>query len=100
MADRPYLSSLRFMVGLLPTRRLLAVDAGSQTVKLLVLEEVLGRRRVRVRKLLDPANEVGVITVWNRRSGRFSQDPGLSEPSFEIHDFYDLREILRQEFAL
>ena len=36
-----------------------------------------------------------MITVWNRRSGRHARNPGKTKPRFEIRDFYELREILR-----
>ncbi len=49
---------------------------------------------------IDPCNELGVITVWNRRSGKHSETPGRSKPDYEIRDFYDLRDILRQDFGL
>jgi putative hydrolase of the HAD superfamily len=49
---------------------------------------------------IDPCNKVGMITVRNRRSGRFSRVQGQSEPDHEIRDFYDLRAILREEFSI
>jgi FMN phosphatase YigB (HAD superfamily) len=49
---------------------------------------------------IDPCNEVGMITVWNRRSGRHSREQGRTKPGFEIRDFYELREILRQQFGI
>jgi putative hydrolase of the HAD superfamily len=49
---------------------------------------------------IDPCNEVGMITVWNRRSGKHAKTRGTTQPRFEIRDFYDLREILRKDFAL
>jgi len=47
---------------------------------------------------IDPPNKIGMITVRNRRSGKYSSNKGASRPDFEIRDFYDLREILRQKF--
>ena len=49
---------------------------------------------------VDPCNSLGIITVWNRRSGRHSQTQGKSKPDYEIRDFYDLRSILRDDFDL
>lgn len=49
---------------------------------------------------IDPCNELGIVTVWNRRSGRHSRSPGRTEPRFEIHDFYELRDILREHFKV
>ncbi len=50
-------SPLRLLAGILPTRRLLAVDAGSRTVKIILVEEFLGRCRILQQKLLEPASE-------------------------------------------
>lgn len=49
---------------------------------------------------VDPCNKVGIITVRNRRSGRYSQAEGKTEPDFEIRDFYELRSILKAEFGV
>lgn len=49
---------------------------------------------------IDPCNELGMVTVWNRRSGRHSRIPGKTKPRFEIRDFYELREILRNHFGV
>ncbi len=49
---------------------------------------------------IDPANEVGMITVHNRRSGRHAQVPGATEPDYSIGDFYELRAILTRDFGL
>ena len=50
-------SHRRFSVGVLPARRLLAVDAGSQTVKILLLQEVFGRLRILNSELLEPGDD-------------------------------------------
>lgn len=57
MAAPPSPSPLRILAGILPTRRLLAVDAGSRTVKIILVEEFLGRTRILQQKLLEPASE-------------------------------------------
>lgn len=49
---------------------------------------------------IDSCNEIGIITVWNRRSGRHARAPGKTKPKHEIHDFYDLREILRTHYGV
>ncbi len=49
---------------------------------------------------IDPCNEVGMVTVRIRRSGKHSDEIGRSKPDFEIRDFYGLRKILREEFGL
>jgi putative hydrolase of the HAD superfamily len=49
---------------------------------------------------IDPCNELGIVTVHNRRSGRHSKLKGVSVPRFEIRDFYDLRDLLRREFEV
>lgn len=57
MAVRPYAVPFRLLAGFVPTRRLLAVDAGSRTVKLILMEEMFGRCRVLQERLLEPAGE-------------------------------------------
>ena len=47
---------------------------------------------------VDPCNELGMITVFNRRSGRHSRKKGCTEPDYTIKDFYELRDILRDDF--
>lgn len=49
---------------------------------------------------IDPCNELGIVTVWNRRSGRHSRSKGRTKARFEIRDFYELREILRAHFGV
>ncbi|MBK8974487.1 MAG: HAD-IA family hydrolase [Planctomycetes bacterium] len=49
---------------------------------------------------IDPANEIGMITVHNRRSGRHAHGVGATEPDYSIGDFYDLRDLLQREFGL
>jgi putative hydrolase of the HAD superfamily len=49
---------------------------------------------------IDPCNEVGMISVRNRRSGRYANTDGQTKPDFEIRDFYELRTILQQEFGI
>ncbi len=49
---------------------------------------------------IDPCNGLGIVTVWNRRSGRHSRQQGKTEPRYKIRDFYELREILRRDFSV
>ena len=49
---------------------------------------------------IDPCNELGIVTVWNRRSGRHSRMSGKTKARFEIRDFYELREILKAHFGV
>jgi putative hydrolase of the HAD superfamily len=49
---------------------------------------------------IDPPNQIGMITVRNRRSGRYIDLQGTTEPNYEIHNFWDLLDILREEFHL
>ena len=48
---------------------------------------------------IDPCNEVGIITVRNRRSGRHAQTEGKTKANHEIKDFYELRTILQSEYG-
>lgn len=47
---------------------------------------------------IDPPNSLGMITVLNRRSGKYSGVPCRSEPDYRISTFTELREILRSDF--
>ncbi len=47
---------------------------------------------------IDPANSIGMITVRNRRSGKFLDSEGKSRADFEIQSFWDLLAILRERF--
>ncbi|MEO0478781.1 MAG: HAD hydrolase-like protein [Planctomycetota bacterium] len=49
---------------------------------------------------IDPANEVGLITVHNRRSGKHIEASGRTEPDYTIQDFYGLRRLLETDFGL
>lgn len=48
---------------------------------------------------VDPCNRIGMITVLNKRTTKIVQ-PGETEPDFEIHNFFDLLEILRTKFGI
>ncbi len=49
---------------------------------------------------VDPPNKIGMITVLNRRSGKYSTELGETRPDFEIHNFFDLLDVLRQRFGI
>jgi len=49
---------------------------------------------------IDPCNQIGMITVRNMRSGRYIELQGETEPNYEIHNFWDLLDILREDFKL
>jgi len=49
---------------------------------------------------IDPPKSLGMITVLNRRSGKYSGVPCRSEPDYRIRDFTELRRILRSDFGL
>jgi len=49
---------------------------------------------------IDPCNREGWTTVRIRRSGRHSNEQGQTAPSYEIRDFFELRNLLREDFGL
>ena len=49
---------------------------------------------------IDPCNDIGMITVRNRRSGRYAKAEGRTPSDYEIRDFYELRKILESDFGL
>ncbi len=49
---------------------------------------------------IDPANDCGIITVRSRRSGKYADVQGVTEPNWEIRDFYELRMLLETEFGI
>lgn len=49
---------------------------------------------------VHPANEVGMITVWNRREGRHVDQPLISEADHTIQDFLELRTLLADEYQI
>ncbi|MCA8911132.1 MAG: TIGR02253 family HAD-type hydrolase [Planctomycetes bacterium] len=53
----------------------------------------------RPRMDVDPCNRIGMITVLNKRTSREYQ-PGETEPDFEIHNFFDLLDILKDRFGI
>ena len=49
---------------------------------------------------IDPPNQIGMITVRNCRSSRYLDQESDTEPDYEIHNFWDLLDILREDFHL
>ncbi|MHC4777513.1 MAG: HAD-IA family hydrolase [Planctomycetota bacterium] len=49
---------------------------------------------------IDPPNGIGMITVRNRRSGKFLDQEGETKADFEIQTFWDLLDILRDRFQI
>lgn len=49
---------------------------------------------------IDPANQVGMITVFNRRSGKYCNVVGKSRPNHEIQNFWDLLKILKSTYGV
>lgn len=49
---------------------------------------------------IDPPNTVGMITVRNRRTGKYTGLEGKTRPNYEIHNFYDLLDILARDFGI
>ncbi|MGE3166410.1 MAG: HAD-IA family hydrolase [Planctomycetota bacterium] len=49
---------------------------------------------------IDPANKVGMVTVQILRGSRFRDLPGETPARYVIQNYWDLLEILREEFHL
>ncbi|MBN1419786.1 MAG: TIGR02253 family HAD-type hydrolase [Planctomycetes bacterium] len=49
---------------------------------------------------IDPPASIGMITVRLRRSGKYRDAAGATEPRFEIQNFWDLLDRLRKEFGI
>jgi putative hydrolase of the HAD superfamily len=49
---------------------------------------------------IDPCNQEGWITVQVRRSGKYSKEIGRTKAHYEISDFFELRQILRDQFGV
>ena len=47
---------------------------------------------------VDPPNKIGMVTVLNRRSGKYLGVTGKTEPAHVIHDMWELLEILRRDY--
>ena len=49
---------------------------------------------------IDPCNREGWVTARIRRGGRLSQEEGETKATYEIQDFYQLRDLLKADFGL
>lgn len=49
---------------------------------------------------IDPANQVGMLTVRCQRGGRWAGQQGQTTPDHEITDFHQLRRLLEDEFGV
>ncbi len=49
---------------------------------------------------IDPCNREGWFTVRIRRSGRHATESGATAATWEIRDFFELRRLLQDEFAI
>lgn len=49
---------------------------------------------------IDPPNAIGMTTVLCKRSGPHWQEMGKTKPDYEIQNFWDLLEILQQDYGL
>ncbi len=49
---------------------------------------------------IDPANEIGMITVRSRRSAKYAGVEGKTAPRHEIRDFRELRKILCKSYGV
>ena len=49
---------------------------------------------------IAPCKQLGMIAVWNRRSGRHAEREASVPPDYEIRDFYELRQLLWRDFEI
>jgi putative hydrolase of the HAD superfamily len=49
---------------------------------------------------VDVPNRLGMISVLNRRSGKYLDVNGKTQPKYIIHNMWELLEILRQDYRL
>jgi putative hydrolase of the HAD superfamily len=49
---------------------------------------------------IDPCNQEGWNTVRVRRSGRYANENGRTKAHFEVRDFFELQQILREQFDI
>ncbi len=49
---------------------------------------------------IDPPKSLGMVTVLNRRSGKYLESKGKSEPDYVIHDMWELLDILKKHFGI
>jgi len=49
---------------------------------------------------IEPPKKIGMITVWNKRAGKHLSAPPPVLPDYEISNFWDLIDILREDYQL
>ncbi|MEW6380792.1 MAG: TIGR02253 family HAD-type hydrolase [bacterium] len=49
---------------------------------------------------IDPPKNLGMITVLNRRSGKYLEVKGKTEPDYLIHDMWELLDLLKKDFDI
>jgi putative hydrolase of the HAD superfamily len=49
---------------------------------------------------IDPANAVGMVTVLSRRSGKYAEVEGRTQPAHTIRELSELPEILRTQYGV
>lgn len=49
---------------------------------------------------VEPAKRLGMVSVWMRRSGRHTLDPGMPQPDYQIRNFHELRDLLLKDFHI
>lgn len=49
---------------------------------------------------VDPPNQIGMLTVRLRRGGKYRDVEGATRPRYEIQNFWDLLDRLREDFGL
>lgn len=47
-----------------------------------------------------PPRQIGMLTCWHRRSGKFKLPAGGPQPDFQIRNFHELRDILVKDFGI
>ncbi|MGA1842240.1 MAG: HAD-IA family hydrolase [bacterium] len=49
---------------------------------------------------VDPPNKLGMITVLNRRSGKYLTIVGKTQPKYTISDMWELLKIVKEDFSI
>lgn len=49
---------------------------------------------------IDPPKDIGMVTVLSCRSGKYANTQGRHEPDFRIDNFWDLLDLLRDNFGV
>lgn len=49
---------------------------------------------------IDPANRIGMTTVWFKGGGKHSREQGETRATYEIQDFMELLDILNTKYGV